>query len=290
MRNVLYSLLGVFLIVIPCKANNPPRAKWIGNPPTGNHTMYFVVVHTDASSSLDGARAFSLKELTSNVERTDKVSINEIFSDNSKQRYDSNGDVDYTGTDEYSLELKVEGKADPIRSRRVDEYWRTVNRGRKQVIEYYALYAVERTGVTADFSSIAVSNSYGMQSMWRSFLIPGWGQLYKGTYAKGGIMMSGTFAAVSGIIYTESRRGDFVKFMGQTHDANIIRSYQTKVNQLAMIRNICIGGAAAFYIWNVVDALVAPGASHVIIKNSRISMSPIAYHNGGFGVSATYSF
>ncbi|MBR3743629.1 MAG: hypothetical protein IKN31_00790 [Bacteroidales bacterium] len=290
MRNYLCSLILVLLVTIPATAGNPPRAKWIGSPPSGNQTMYFVVVHTDASSTLDGARAYSLKELASNVERTDKVSINEVYSDKSKQKYDSDGHVDYSGYDEYSIELLVEGSAAPIHSRRVDEYWKTVSISGKQNLDYYALYAVERVGTRSDFSVIEVSNNYGIQSMWRSCIVPGWGQMYKGSYTKGGFMMGGTLVAAVGMVYAETQRRDYVKYMSQTHDANIIRFYQAKANQFATVRNICIGSTAAVYIWNLVDALAAPGASYIIIRNNRISMSPITYYNGGVGISATYSF
>lgn len=290
MRKGLYPIILVFFLAVPSMAGNPPRAKWIGNPPAGNRSLYFIVVHNDASSSIDGARAYSLKDLASNVERTDKVNVNEIYTDKTVQRYNSNGKTDYIGSDDYSLELQVEGTASPIHSRRVDEYWRTINRGGMPALDYYALYAVEKNGSRADFSSIKVSNTYGIQYVWRSILVPGWGQMFKGSYAKGGVMMGGTVAAVAGIVYAESQRGDYAQYMNQTHDASIIRSYQTKINQFTTIRNICIGGAVAIYIWNIVDALVSPGASHIIINNDRISMSPTMYQNGGVGISTTYNF
>lgn len=292
MKKVLYSIIFlVFSLPLLSIAGNPPRAKWIGDPPIGNNSLYFVVVHNDASSSLSGARTYSLKDLASNVERTDKVSVNEIYSDKNVQKYNSNGTIDYLGSDDYSLELQVEGTASPIHSRRVDEYWRTIDRGGLPVLDYYALYAVEKIGSRADFSSVKVTNSYGIQYMWRSVLVPGWGQMFKGAYTKGGLMMGGTLAAAVGIIYAENQRSDYVQYMNQTHDANIIRSYQTKVNQFATIRNICIGGAAAIYVWNIVDALVSPGASHILFNNNdRVSMSPTTYHNGGVGISATYNF
>ena len=103
-------------------------------------------------------------------------------------------------------------------------------------------------------------------------------------------MMGGTLVAAVGMVYAETQRRDYVKYMSQTHDANIIRFYQAKANQFATVRNICIGSTAAVYIWNLVDALAAPGASYIIIRNNRISMSPITYYNGGVGISATYSF
>lgn len=262
----------LMLCTVPAIAGNPPRPKWMGNVPSGTAGFYFVEAHTDASSSLDGARTASLKELAAGAERTDAVRVNEVFTDQSAQTY-TNGKVSFQGVDTYNLELQVAGEAEPIHSRRVDEYWRTVKRGGIPVLEYTALYAVERKGQKADFSGIRVGSSYGMGSMWRSFIVPGWGQLYKRNTFKGGLMMGGTAALVAGIIVTEKTRSDYVSFMHNTHDASFIHTYNTKAKNFATARNVCIGAAAALYVWNVVDALASPGAKYVTVTSSGIGFS-----------------
>ena len=92
MRNLFFTIVFALVGFLPVYGGNPIRPRWIGNPPEGNNALYFVVVHNDASSSLDGARSYSLKDLASNVERTDKVDVNEIYSENSRQKYKSNGE------------------------------------------------------------------------------------------------------------------------------------------------------------------------------------------------------
>ena len=253
-------------------AGNPPKPKWMGNVPQGTRKFYFVEARTDASSSLDGARTSSLKELASGVERTDAVKINEVFTDQSTQKY-SNGKVNVQGVDTYNLELQVVGEAEPIHSRRVDEYWRTVKRGGIPVLEYTALYAVERSGQKADFSGIKVGSSYGLGTMWRSCLVPGWGQIYKGHTVKGALMMGGTAALAGGIIVTEHTRADYIRFAKNTHDVNFIKTYQRKAGHYAMARNVCIGAVAALYVWNVVDALATPGAHYITVTDSGVGLS-----------------
>ena len=283
MRNLLFTIVFVLVGFLPAYGGNPIRPRWIGNPPEGNNALYFVVVHNDASSSLDGARSYSLKDLASNVERTDKVDVNEIYSENSRQKYKSNGDVDFLGYDDYSLELKVEGTAMPIHSRRIDEYSKPTTRGGISGLDYYALYAVERKGRRADFSSLKITDSYGIQYMWRSAIVPGWGQMYKGSYGKGGLMMGGTVAFAAGIVVSESMRADFATKAAQAHSTEATRQYQSNINNAALARNICIGGAAALYIYNLVDAIVAPGGKRVIV-------TPVSYGSSQFGIQGSINF
>lgn len=245
------------------------RPKWVGNTPNSNdNAYYFIEVYSDASISLNAARASVKQEIASNVERTDKVSVNEIFEDNSTQLYDGDK-VSMQSHDSYQLKLNVEGTARPITSRRIDEYWKPVQRGGTTVLDYHALYAVERNGIIADFSNISTVSSYGVHGLWRSAIVPGWGQLYKGSNLKGGLILGGTIALVGGIIFTENQRMDYINKIAKTHDANNRRTYTTKSDHFATGRNICISALAALYVYNLIDAVVAPGARRVVIKKSQ---------------------
>lgn len=243
------------------------KPRWIDSTSQSrNDGYYFVTLHTDASSSLDACRTAVLKELATNVERTDKISVSELYSDNSQQQY-SNGRVVASGSDSYELKLSVEGIARPICSRRIDEYFgRDRFSGRSC---YYALYAVERFGSVADFSDIRVTSKYGARGLWRSAIIPGWGQFHKRSYLKGGLILGGCAVFAGGIIFTENERNNYAVKIGQTHDINAIKIYQNRRNHFAIARNVCIGATAALYVYNLVDAIVAPGARYVVQKSRK---------------------
>lgn len=271
------------------------RPKWVNNPPGAlDKSFYFVEVHSDASSSLPGARASVLQELTANVERTDKVSVHEVFEDNSTQQYDSDKTT-FKSTDSYQLKLEVEGSARPICSRRIDEYWTYTQRGGSPVLDYHALYAVERNGKNADFSSISVTTSYAAHGLWRSAIVPGWGQFYKGSMLKGGLVLGGTVALTAGIIYTNSMRSDYADKILKTHNAENKRTYANKRDNYTTGRNICIGGLAALYVYNIVDAIVAPGARRIIVHQSRdgkrnYSFLPTVLGDGSPGLATAMTF
>lgn len=271
------------------------RPKWIGNPPkTVNPSFYFVEVHSDASSSLQGARTSVLQELTANVERTDKVTVKEVFEDNSTQQY-HNDQTTFRSTDKYQLSLQVEGSARPICSRRIDEYWTYTQRGGSPVVDYHAVYAVERNGGHADFSPISTTTFYAGHGLWRSAIVPGWGQFYKGSYLKGGLILGGTVALAAGIIYTNSMRSDYANKIAKTHITENKRTYATKRDNFTTGRNICIGGLAALYVYNLVDAIVAPGARRIIVHKSsdgrrNYSFEPTVLEYGSPGLAAAMTF
>lgn len=166
-----YRILGAFILllgsVIRSSAQNssPLKPQWVGNVPCNYASdFYFVEVHSDMGSSLSGARTSVMQELSAGVERTDKVSVREIYEDSSTQQYSSDRIHGYS-SDFYQLELQVDGESQPIRSRRIDEYWKTSFRGGSKIYEYYALYAVERQGHHADFSIISTTSSYGARGL-----------------------------------------------------------------------------------------------------------------------------
>lgn len=270
------------------------KPQWIGNVPRNHSGFYFVEVHSDIASSLSGARTSILQELSAGVERTDKVSVREIYEDSSTQQYSSDRMHGYS-SDFYQLELQVDGESQPIRSRRIDEYWKTSFRGGSKIYDYYALYAVERQGHHADFSIISTTSSYGARGLWRSAIIPGWGQFHKGANLKGGLILGGCAALAAGIVFTESQRSDYARKIAQTHNINHIKTYSTKADHFATARNICIGAAAALYVYNLIDAIAAPGARRIVVhrrngNGQTYSFVPAMMPDGSAGMIAAVTF
>lgn len=295
MRILLFLLLMLTGGAIQAQKSTKMRPKWIGNTPkTANLPFYFVEVHSDASSTLQGARASVMQELTANVERTDKVTVKEVFEDNSTQQY-NNGQTTLQSADKYQLNLQVEGSARPISSRRIDEFWTYKQRGGSPAVDYRAVYAVERSGEHADFSTISTTTSYAAHGLWRSAIVPGWGQLYKGSYLKGGLVMGGSIVLIGGIIYTSSMRTDYANKIVKTHIAANKRTYATKRDNFTMGRNICIGGLAALYVYNLVDAIVAPGARRILVHQSNdgrrsYSLLPTVMEDNSAGLAFNLRF
>lgn len=102
-------------------------------------------------------------------------------------------------------------------------------------------------------------------------LAPGVGQIYKKEYLKGGLLTAGTFAGIGGIILCENQRQVYAAQITQTHDINVIRQLQANQQNMLVARNVFIGATALVYVYNLVDAAVAPGNRKVQLTTNGIA-------------------
>lgn len=77
--------------------------------------------------------------------------------------------------------------------------------------------------------------------------------------------------------------------MRRTQNADHIRSYADKADNYRTFRDVCIGSAAALYLYNLIDALVANGKKRTIVKKSHLSFTPVASPDCN-GVRLCYQF
>lgn len=137
--------------------------------------------------------------------------------------------------------------------------------------EYCAVYQISNS-LGAPFIPCRVTASYGAAPVFMSF-IPGAGQFYKGDYLKGGLMMGGCVLGGAGIVFLESQRKAFAASRTQTHDVNLIKKYAAYEQNLGIARNVTIGVTAALYLYNLIDAAVAPGARRIQVTPAGVSYS-----------------
>lgn len=188
----------------------------------------------------------------------------------------SNKNGDNSESESYNFTYNIEGDKLSIHSRKYDEYWEYIlYPNGERVYRCYTLFGVAKT-TNANFDQLIFTRKYGARGLVRSLFVPGWGQLYKGNTTKGACILGGEVLLIGGIIAAENLRSSYVKKMHE--DAKHLKSYNTKADNWENIRNVCIGGAAALYVYNIVDALVANGRKRSIThkKDVHFSMYPTA--------------
>jgi len=208
--------------------------------------------------SLDEARQKCFVNLTTKLEHERGITISSKFRASSHLSRDT-----YTKSKDFSMECEENGKSIFLNCRTVDEYW-TNDHG------HYScslLYSIANNAYPDRAGDMAyVTSHYGARGLWRSAIVPGWGQLYKGSTVKGGLIMGGTAVLVGGIVFTECMRSDYADKIAKTRKEENKRIYATRRNNFSTGRNICIGALGALYIYNLIDAIVAPGARRVLVK------------------------
>ncbi len=261
------------------------RPQWIKTLPTPKNESYrFILTHINGAEKLESARVSSKKELTAQIEKEESIKVKEKLEDKSIQGY-SNGEFNTGESEEiYSLQIESEGKVDLLNYIKIAEYYEKSERG----IQLYTLYAIARKGHIPSFDDVQFTPKYGARGLVRSMIIPGWGQMYKGSTVKGLSILGGEIACGIGILVCENTRASYLKKMRE--QPNYATQYNSNADTWANYRNACIGVAAALYVYNLVDALVANGAERAVVKKKQyFSLKPSTIRDAN-GISLCYNF
>ena len=242
-----------------------------------NNSYTFIRINADAAS-LDMGRSKCFQLLALDQSLLNTLTISYSSKDYiSSTTHTQNGNFSET-LDQKTFEvITTEGKPIQVKARVVDECFIPKQ---QSMTTLYQVALVPN----AVFDNYTLTTSYASDpATWGLSLIPGAAQMHKGSYLKGGIIMGGSVALAGGLIAFESLRSSYVAKISQTHSADVKKAYNTKAGNCATFRNICIGGLAALYIYNIVDAYIAPGARRVIV-------SPAATPPGQYGMAVSYTF
>lgn len=263
MKNAVLSL--VFLLVsvasnemVAQQKSAKLKPQWITHSVPAESLFHFFTDAYGESTTLDGARQRSFVNLTTKLEHERGIVVNSRFSGRTHMSRDT-----YTKTEQFDMECVEHGKEISVICKTVDEYWEKTEAG---LYKCHLLYAVANSSDSGyAHEHISVTSSYGIRGLWRSMLVPGWGQMHKGAYVKGSVILGGTIALAGGIIFTENMRQSCLMQMSQTHSAPVIKQLSANMTNWSVGRNVCIGAVAALYAYNLVDAVVAPGARRVVV-------------------------
>ena len=167
----------------------------------------------------------------------------------------------------------------------VDEYWEYNG----LTYQYFTLYAVSENGQTPVFDEFSSTTSYGAAPVVMS-IIPGVGQMYKGSTAKGVCFLVGTAALAVGALYCDNQRADYKNKMKE--QPKFAKNYNTKANNFETARNVCFGAAAALWVYNIVDAAIAKGNRKIVVRpnsDKGLSLNPMIATDGA-GMTLAYKF
>ena len=273
--------------------SNSFKPKWLTHklPSNKSEGYMFVRVH-GVGTTLDAARQNALVNLSSYLETNHGLKVSSSLKSHTTELLSENTSNHWSQKNEIILEVEEEGKLLNIDCRTIDEYWKC----KKDTYSIDVLYTVSTPGnkMSSYKDNIIVTSKYGAKGLWRSAIVPGWGQFYKGDDLKGGLILGGCVIATAGLIFTESERADYDKKIGLTSNTQLKRDYINKRNNFETARNICIGVAAAIYVYNLIDAVTASGAARVEIKSrsnsSKFALSPMLMADGAAGFTAAITF
>ncbi len=248
-----YIAIFLFGILVPLIANGQgfntsERPSWVDGYFNDRENSYIEVV-TATGYSEENARE---KASTVIVERRSLAT-----GQHSQIKVD-NGNIHVYGNDELV-----------VKSRIIDQYTERLGDGVYRV----SLLVQTAKDPRLDYEPVSVTNRYPFSA--RVF-VPGMAQLHKGSTAKGICFIAGEVAAIGGIVAFECMRSSYESKINKTHNAELRKDYMTKADNMANIRNGFIVGAAAIYVWNIIDGAVAKGKTRVVVGNTSTKIIPYA--------------
>lgn len=257
----------------------PPA--WLRNPPVASNNTFRYTTVSAVGETIDEARQKCLSELLAKTGLNNGLAV--VHENKSREVLSQSWEngklterLDYKSTNE----TRSSGSEFRIHIQDIDEYWTRSTNGQFHMTK---LFAESGINMRPDFDEAYLTHKYGARGLWRSAIVPGWGQMYKGSYAKGGIIMGCTVGLAAGIIASNSIMMDNLAKASHASSGMAVKQYQANINNASLSRNLCIGGLAALYVYNLIDAIVAPGARRVIV-------TPAAYGNNAYGISGHLNF
>ena len=190
-----------------------------------------------------------------------------------------------TGTDAKvvikSNNISIESNHDLIvKSRIVDEYIEQLEPGR------YKIYLLVQTvkNPTYNYEQITITDKYPFSV--RSF-VPGWQQFYKGSKVKGGLIVGTEGLGIGGIITCFCMKASYDKLIQE--DPKHAVEYSSSADTWQNVGFGFVAFTAAIYIYNIIDAAVAPGTKRIFVNNAVV-FAPIVSYDGSIGLAMKYNF
>ena len=291
-------LIFVAVIIIGCgitvandKSDNI-KPRWLNSLPVRSNNTFSYKIESGVGNSLNEARTDCFNSLIQDAGFEKGVSVKTDYKTEEEEHSSViNGKSNDIATSHFSIQSTIKGKDAEVQGVKIDEYWELSNDGKYHL---WTLYARSEMDQTPYFDNVEKTTHYGMTGLWRSAIVPGWGQLYKGSTLKGSLILSGTAVLIGATVYMDCMRADYANKILKTHLAENKRAYATRRNNFATGRNICIGAIGALYVYNLVDAIVSPGARRILVHklddSKKYSVLPTLSPEGSPAMALTLEF
>lgn len=230
---------------------------WSTEPPSGVYFTYYSGVGS-SPNSLSDAREQSIANVLSEI-----IMEGEIIAESRIETFHQQSNEGIIS--EVSREIQQTGTSTTIAGlRKEEEYWQTVKTGDGLLYQYWILMKIPKPEYTG--FDLTVEQGYGFAPVWRSTLVPGWGQFHKGEKKKGLRLMGSEAAFITMFLVANHFSRDYNRKASSERDTDRRKFYNDWSNRSYTIS--VIGGimAGVVYIYNIFDAVAAKGAKKYALQ------------------------
>ncbi|MDR1169806.1 MAG: DUF5683 domain-containing protein [Prevotellaceae bacterium] len=252
---ILISSTGNHALFAQSNTSHSDRLPWVDGVFPAKKGVFDYRVARGEGATLSDARNDAFSRLLADLGNKAGVTVNSqtLAEIKSSLNYSSSSD-NYLESVSNVTTYRIDREGFKTSFTKVSEYYE-YTRGR------YLLWELYEVSQVASFTVIIpeYTSHYGREALWRSMIIPGWGQFYKRKANKGIIFLTTEVAVVSGLAFCEIRCSNNWRKSIETTNVSIAKEYRNRADSWELRRNVLVGAAAGIYLWNVLDAALAKG-------------------------------
>ena len=253
MKRILILLLFVLICYFSTIAQRP---KWTSNPPRSGNTTYIYRVEYGTGATEKEARNNAFLRILQSAANSmgvafDSKAVNDAILDSKSMQT-------------ISLENNI-----PVN--KVCEYPEKIS-GEYRV---YLLCQVAKSGnVIPVYDEFRACDKIGSNtsSLWRSAIIPGWGQFHVKDNKMGAIFMGSEALLIGAAIYTSSKSSNYMDKADQSFDYKTKKYYIEKSDDWKTYRNVIGAGVLAVWAINIVHAATSDKKNLAFIGKNRVEL------------------
>lgn len=238
------------------------QPEWVNKIPPGYLNDYFVGKGTSSTSKTDAAQN-AFEDAIVSIMRNNFITVS--YSQDDKiisTQISKDDEATLEIIRKSAQELRIEGQSKTIQNlKEVETYYETTNSN------YVAWVLVNLP------KQNPISPPTAFSPVWRSMLIPGWGQLYKDETFKGISFMTLSLGGVAGgFIFAELSQDATNKALSsRTQETRDF--YNNEAKNYNTFSTISFIAAGVFYAWSLIDAIIVKQDNLYVILNQDFQQS-----------------
>ncbi len=234
------------------------KPSWISNTPVGENYNYYSGIGSSITS-LEQAHESAVADVVHKIvqEGSFTATVESRTQVGENIRSTSSGDI-FEITDDFLKEVTQTGTSKLVIGLQEEEtFWQSVQRSSGVEYQYWVLLKVLKPGM----QPVEITrHEYGIDPVWRSVLIPGWGQYYKGEIPKSRkILLSESVLISTSVVafYFSSNYNHKAEDEYDLDNKSVYMDWSNRAHTIGTVTGVMAG---TIHIFNIFDAVTAKGA------------------------------
>ncbi len=265
----LVILIFVLINFLSAKVINSSEKKlptWIYESPKGDKFFYYSGIGS-SKKTLEEAKHIAISDVISEIIQEGKITIDgSIYSKSGE--YENYEEVNTVN--EIVKEINIKGETQKIAGLKTEDiYWQEEENGNELIYRYWILMRLPKNIKDINFQ---INQTYGFAPVWRSALIPGWGQFFKKQTKKGYIFLGSETVLVGAALFSNYLSIHYNDKANKEMNITTRKEYMDWSDSAEAIAITTGIAAGVVYFYNVFDSITSKGAKKYAANSNQIEL------------------